>query len=127
MDWSSLIVGVVGAALGGGGIGGVLTIYFRQQLDRQQLQHANAKDHQSFLNEQNRQTMIGVLEELSRVRSRLEKAEAAYDEIRIELASEYAKDIKLQAEVNRLKEDNARVRRALSQMRGEHEHVTDEA
>lgn len=127
MDWNTLFSGVIGAALSGGGVGGILTIIFRQRMERQQTAYTNAKDHQIFLNEQNRQTLLGMQAELDRVRTRLEKAEKSYDDIRIELANEYAKDIKLQAEVNRLKEDNARVRRALSQMRGEHEHITDEA
>lgn len=110
MEWSAVVSGVVGALLSGGGMGGIMTIYYRNRMERQQLVHGQSKDHQEFLNAQNREMIVALRQEVESYRIRLAKLEKAYDLLREEMAGEYAEDIKLQAEINRLRQERSPVK-----------------
>jgi len=107
MEWSAVVSGV-GALLAGGGMSGIMTVYYRNRMDRQQQTHVQSKDHQEFLNAQNRELITALRLEVESYRIRLAKLEKAHDLLRQEMAGEYAKDIRLQAEINRLQQEVSR-------------------
>lgn len=117
--WATVLTAVIGALLGGGGIGGIITILFRNKMERQQQSHIQSKDHQAFINDQNAAIIVRLEAEVKRLMGRIQKIEQSYDDIRHELANEYAKDIKLQAEANRLREENEQLRQIIKSLRGE--------
>lgn len=107
MDWTVVISAIAGVIGGGGGIWAGLAVYYKQKIDRTAQQHVHSKDHQSFLNQQNQELVLGLQNELVRERKRVVKLEGWLEDVRKELAEEYAKDIAGQAEINRLKENIA--------------------